>query len=99
MFSESDYQGNIETLLSRCKEMPNLLDPSDTENNSLNLYISGFIIIYIYLIILLGVMVTPAIGQTIANEHPSHLSTKTLNNDKDEIKQTEVDTFQDIEFD
>ncbi|CZU00456.1 hypothetical protein PFAG_05868 [Plasmodium falciparum Santa Lucia] len=99
MFNESDHQINIESLLNQSKELPNLLDPSATENNSLNLYITLFTIIYIYLIIFVGVMITPAISHTISNQHLSHLSTNTLNNDKDEIKQTEIDTFQDIECD
>ncbi|SOV19974.1 conserved Plasmodium protein, unknown function [Plasmodium sp. gorilla clade G2] len=99
MFSESDNQINIQTLLSRGTEMPNLLDPSDTDNNTLNLHIAGFMIIYIYLLILLSALVTPAVGHAISNKDFRNSSTKALDNDNDEIKETEADSFQDIECD
>ncbi|KYN96342.1 hypothetical protein PGSY75_1476000 [Plasmodium gaboni] len=99
MFSEGDNQNNIQNLLSQGTEMPNLLDPSDTDNNTLNLHIAGYIIIYIYLLILLSALVTPAVGHALSNKDFGNSSTKALNNDNDEIKETEADSFQDNECD
>ncbi|SOV19927.1 conserved Plasmodium protein, unknown function [Plasmodium gaboni] len=99
MFSEGDNQNNIQNLLSQGTEMPNLLDPSDTDNNTLNLHIAGYIIIYIYLLILLSALVTPAVGHALSNKDFRNSTTKALNNDNDEIKETEADSFQDNECD
>ncbi|SOV25478.1 conserved Plasmodium protein, unknown function [Plasmodium sp. DRC-Itaito] len=99
MFSEGDNQNNIQNLLSQGTEMPNLLDPSDTDNNTLNLHIAGYIIIYIYLLILLSALVTPAVGHALSNKDFRNSSTKALNNDNDDIKETEADSFQDNECD